>query len=417
MAVSLVSTGVQFPDSTIQTTAVSGTPSMSANGSTIITQTNTNLWAYGSNTGTYTGTTNITTTAPATIWQSPEVRANMWYSPGGSASMVSRSGDGWNATGDYSSGWPRLLYDYYTNRFVATLYVTSGGSNSIMNWYSDDGCSTWYPFLNSNFQQSSYLWLPSFNPYTGARVSTRSNYASSELNTYSAANAYNMDASASQSSSTVGQAGPPSFIDTGTQSTSKFFVMGRDSGASQGYMYSRTANNDSGTWTDYYFGNKNQMSRVIGMPVEIMCCSYNNGICYSTDMGGGWNFYNFGSNVIGTSSDKFYKHMAWNGSYWLGTTNTNNYRLVTKVMGSGTSWTELTNLSTPGITDWAGVAWNPTLACWIIIKYNGAVYTNTSSNPNSGTWTLIRTLPFFSYSSSLSTFAPMYVKAVSTFNY
>lgn len=416
MAVSLVSTGVQFPDSTIQTTAASGVPNMATNGSTIINLFNTGqLWANGSNAGTIFGTTNINTTAPSVVWQNPELQANMWYNPGASAAFYSQSGYGWNGSG-LGISWPRLQYDFYTNRYVITLFAASGSNNSIMNWYSEDGGITWIQFQNSSVASTSQF-IPAFNNYTGARVATVNSYGSTIINTYSAANAYNANASATVTYSTNYSAttGPVTFIDTGTQSTSRFFVPANASSVSQQLMLYRAANDDSGTWTQIFLGDRNQCTRVIGSTAEIMCYSSNKGVMRSVDMGDNWSNYNFGSNTFGTNQSWYWTFMAWNGTYWLGTIYNDNDKLVTKAMGSGTSWTTLTNLSGPGITDWRGVAWNPTLGCWIIIKNNGGVYTNTSSDPNSGTWTLVRYLPYLGGQSQ--NYTPIYVKAAKTFNF
>lgn len=420
MAVSLVSTGVEFPDSTIQTSAA-GQPSMSANGSTMINiSASSSLWAYGSNAGTILGTQNINTTPFSTIWKNPEVEANMWSSPGASASFYSKSGNGWNATGNYSEAYPRIQYDHYTNRYVATLDGQSGSTNR-MNWWSSDGAITWYPFENSNSgTQQGIFKVPAFNNYTGAKVTTGFDYSDTQVRTFLAADAYNESSSNNNTESFGGNAGPVSFIDTGTQSTSKFFLVMNNPGASSMAIISRTADQDanSAAWSTYSLGNQNASSRIIGMENELMCWSYNKGIFRSFNMGASWTNYNFGSNQIGTNGGYYYRHMAWNGSYWLGTIQNDTNTLVSKGMGdgSGNSWTQLTNLSTPGVTNWTGVAWNPTLGCWIIIK-NGVMYTNTSSNPNSGTWTKGPQISRFGVNTSSLIYTPIYVKAAKTYNY
>jgi len=423
MATSLVSTGVQFPDSTIQTTAATGAPSMAANGSTIILNYNDNLWTYGSGVGDLYGSSNISTTAPSLLIENIETRNSLWYNPGSGASAYSRTGDNWNGQGDYGK-WCRLQYDFYANRFVMAIYQINGGSSFPgMNLYSTDGVN-WIPFQWSASYMVSNFQTSAFNNYTGAKVSTyvsNGGWSSSLIRTFTAANAYNANASGTDFYPANGgnANNQPSFIDTGTQSTSMFFVSNSNPGSSSLVMCSRAGNNDAGSFSEYGFGNFNQTSRVIGMAAEIMCYSYNKGVLYSTDMGSNWNNYNFGSNTYGTNNSYYWRHMAWNGSYWLGTNRNDENRLVTKAMGSGTSWTSLTNMTSFTYTNrYAdGVAWNPTLGFWIIC-IGSVLYTNTSSDPNSGSWTLLRGLPFATGNLPGSqTYSPMYVKATQTFNY
>lgn len=423
MATSLVSTGVQFPDATIQTTAATGSPSMATNGSTILMNFNYGQWAYGSGSGNLFGSANISTTAPSLILGSPEINNNLWYNPGSGSSCYVYSGNDWNANGYYGQ-YGRLQYDFYTNRFVTTIAtVNAGSSYTSMNLYSTDGVN-WVPFQWAANVVSSAIKVSAFNNYTGARVVTyvsSGGWYSNNIRTFNAANAYNDDSNTytDYSPSNSGYSYAPSFIDTGTQSTSKFFVANVNSGASSLVMCSRAANNDTGSFTENTLGNRNACSRVIGMAVEIMCYSYGKGVLYSTDMGDNWNNYNFGSNVDGTNAGNYWYYMAWNGSYWLGTLSNNNNRIVTKAMGSGTSWTALTNMSSFQYTNQYinGVAWNPTLGYWIISK-GGQLFTNSSSDPNSGSWTLLRNVPFPSGQTAGGTnWSPMYVKATQTYNY
>lgn len=423
MATSLVSTGVQFPDSTIQTTAATGSPSMATNGSTILMVSNSNYWSYGSGASNLFGASNISTTAPALIYPNPEINNNLWYNPGAGQSCYSYSANDWNGNGYYGQ-YGRMQYDFYTNRFVITLATVNAGSYfTSMNLYSTDGVN-WAPFQNAANVVASAIKVSAFNNYTGARIVTFSNsgsWYSNPIRTYAAADAYNDDSNTytSYSPSNGGYSYAPSFIDTGTQSTSKFFVTNINNGASSLVVCSRAANDDAGSFSEYSLGNYNASSRVIGMAAEIMFYSYNKGVFYSTDMGANWNRYNFGNNVDGTSTGNYWYQMAWNGSYWLGTLNNNNNRIATKAMGSGTSWTALTNLSSFQYTNQyvTGVAWNPTLGFWIIAK-SGQLYTNTSSDPNSGSWTLLRNVPFASgQGSGGTTYSPMYVKATQTYNY
>lgn len=408
MATSLVSTGVQFPDSTIQTTAATSTPSMAAAGSTIYTLSNAGTWAYGSNSGNFYGSTNISTTAPSLLWERPELSNGMWYSPGSSQAAVSNSSESWAASGNTSTK-ARIQYDFYSNRFQALLYLTSGAQTAYLNVYSTD-CINWTPFANTASYGNTSVLRNAYNNYTGAQVSV---YSGSEIRTYTAAQAYN-DNGTYTGYYPPGSEVPdnPSFIDTGTQSTSKFFAVGANAGASTCVVFSRAANNDAGSFSEYSLGNYNASSRVIGMSAEIMFYNNNGGVFYSTNMGGSWNRYNFIDNAGGsTAPGATWRQMAWNGSYWLGIPNFNTI-LVTKAMGSGTTWSVLSTFTASGVS---GVAWNPTLSLWIIAAA-GSLYTNSSSNPNSGSWTLVRTLPGW-WKSSSNLFSPFYIKAASTFNF
>jgi hypothetical protein len=426
MATSLVSTGVQFPDATIQTTAATGSPNLATNGSTIMMNQINNLYAYGSGAGSLYGSANISTTAPALIVENPEINNNLWTSPGGYFINYIESGYNWNATGNYGQCC-RMQYDFYTNRFVMTLRLQQNGGSSFssVNVYSTDGIN-WVPFEYSASYINSSLQVSAFNNYTGAKVSTyissNNGWYTAPIRTFTAAYAYNADANTyTDYYPSIGgySNNQPAFIDTGTQSTSQFFATAVNSGSSQMVICSRAGNNDAGSFSEYYMGNYNQTSRVIGMAAEIMCYSYNKGVLYSTNMGGSWNNYNFGNNVDGTAASQYWQQMAWNGSYWLGT-NSNNYnRIQSKAMGSGTSWQVLTNMSSFAYTNRYvdGVAWNPTLGFWIISK-GGLLYTNTSTDPNSGSWTLLRGVPFPSGPGPTgTTYSPMYVKATQTYNY
>ena len=426
MATSLVSTGVQFPDSTIQTTAATGSPSMAADGSTIYNIINSSAFAYASTAGSIYGSTNILTTAPTLLAPNMEITAGLYYNPSVTTSAYSGQSNNWGGFG-YYGGSARMQYDHYAGRFVATLYLSSGSQIGGINVYSTDGV-TWYPFRNAylaGYRSGNTLRVPAFNKYTGTKCVTfnqlGTGWVNSNISTYSAANAYDENASAQNTYQVVNSTyycQAPSFIDTGTQSTSGFYVVAYSSTYSVTYVAFSSAVSDGASWTLSYLGDMQQGSRVIGTSAELMFYCYNRGVMRSLNNGASWNNYNFiNSSGGGTSSGSYWLYMAWNGSYWLGISPSINNGLVTKAMGSGTSWTYLSNLG--GLQQlWIGVAWNPTLGCWLAIRNNGIIYSNTSSDPNAGTWTEQRfAVGYFGNDNNAYNTCPMYVKAASTFNF
>jgi hypothetical protein len=401
------------------------TPNLNVDGATIYVLGSQGLYTYRSTSGWQWGSTNIVTTAPVLAGQALELRANLDFSPS-SASSIASSYLCWNGSSVViGNGQTRILYDYYTSRFVQTLTLAGGGTATI-NVYSTDGVN-WIPFTNAYvaYTSTNTVRLPAFNKYTGIKVTSNvkangTQDTSGILNTYSAANAYNETATATSSFDAAGtfannvQMGMPTFVDTGTQATSMFMVAGVSSTASTAGVFSSV---DGTTWSSYSIGNKQAPSRIIGTSTELMFYCSNGGAFRSTNMGTSWTNFNFGSNTGGTAAGSYWGYMAWNGSYWLGTFYNDTNTLVSRAMGTGTTFTTLTNLTTPGVTNWKGVAWNPTLAVWIIIKNNGDMYTNSSSDPNAGTWTFVRALTGASGNTSSGYDWPLYVKAASTFNY
>jgi hypothetical protein len=401
MPTSLVSTGVQFPDSTIQTTAATGSPNYNQLGTTII-------WA-ASNTGSFpigiTGavgmrwaSSNILTTRPTQIATPPvemvlHMNANSVSTSssnsGNFVAATSGAGSALSNTLDYGTA-PKLVKDGFTGRYLlaparldwgsyssSATYYTTGWTSDFINWQGLD-----------NGTVSTQGNISAFNHYTGTRVYLNP-FANTTVFSRAVANiAYNQTASPTNTFSTSGITGVgvevrnAGFLDTGTQGTSRLYVL---TGPQAGISYFIYSTDDGVNWSSVAISTGDNPGRIVGSTAEIMFYAYNNGIRRSTNLGNSWGDYNFGDNVSGTSNQAYPISLAWNGTTWLA--NGRNAYLVTKAMGSGTSWTRLTNQN-----DFGGsvhsVAYNPTLSAWLVIDSRGRIYSNTNSDPNAGSWTL-----------------------------
>jgi hypothetical protein len=415
MPTSLVSTGVQFPDSTIQTTAATGSPNYNQIGTTI-------FWC-SSNSATYPvglsaaglrwATTNISTTQP-TLIASPPVELQVstaltGVSPSGTGSSfvgATTGQDGALANSTNYTAVLKLVRDGYTGRYTLSDVRAAYGSYSTIftAWtlaYTSDFV-VWYPYRNASSGSDNTPSVSAFNHYTGTRIFTNRNFYDNTNTFYRtvAASAYDTNTTTNtfdvNNLATTWQPGriqTLGFIDTGTQSTSFFYVVVR--GISFPYYVtflksSGTNDGATGTWTQATgLGSSNgSLSRVVGSTAEIMFWSYNGGMFSSTDLGATWTKYSFGDTTFGTSNNYYTRSTAWNGTRWLAI-NSNNTRLCTKLMGSGTSWTDCAQIS--GETP-AAVAYNPTYSVWVFISNAGRVYTNSNSDPTSGGWTYVNQL-------------------------
>lgn len=403
MPTSLVSTGVQFPDSTIQTTAATGSPNYNQVGTTII-------WA-ASNSGSFpigiTGavgmrwaSSNILTTRPTQI-ATPPVEMVLHMNANSVSTSSSTSGNFVAATTGAESALsnttnyntrPKLVKDGFTGRYLLTPARLDWGSYSSSATYYTTGWTSdfvnWQGFDNGNVTTSPEV--SAFNHYTGTRIYLYPTTSSYNFYRAVANIAYNQTASPTNTLSALTITGTTpivsnlGFLDTGTQGTSRLYVM---AGPQAGVSYFMYSTDDGINWTSVAVSTGNNFGRIVGSTAEIMFYAYNNGIRRSTDLGNTWGSYNFGDNVSGTSVSWYPYSVAWDGTTWLAVGN-NSY-LVTKAMGSGTSWTQLTNTGAfYSSGNFHSVAYNPTLSAWLAIDGRGGLYSNTNSDPNAGSWTL-----------------------------
>lgn len=409
MPTSLVSTGVQFPDSTIQTTAATGSPSFTTAGTTLafVASESTNFApAQLSTRGAIYGTNNPLTTD--FVRTSPII-------PEQQISMAVQGNQGSGGVYNYPSLYTRsayaavggntdyvqrdyLVYDGYTGRYTMNLSANIGGVSDLLcgTAYTTDFVN-WTPYLNSNPGLAITRYPSAFNPYTGTRVYTSvySSTFSYYIYRVTAANAYNQTATPTNSIycdnllSSYGYSNfrchQVRFVDTGS-SGSSYFLASIANGSNNNFICKST--DDGVNWTAYIVSGNNSPGRIVGNNTELLFYTYNQSMLYSTNGGTSWPTFNYGSNTQGTSSQYYPTQTAWNGSYWL---TLYDGRANFKAMGSGTSFTTLTNFPA-GVssTGWYGLAWNNTFGCWLLVDSTGLLYSNTNSNPSSGTWAFQR---------------------------
>lgn len=295
----------------------------------------------------------------------------------------------------------KLVRDGFTGRYsVAPACAGLESYNSDVKYFMS-GFTTdfvqWAPYQGASSGSPS-PYISAFNHYTGTNISVLLPSAAFQATFYryianiaynlkSATNSFNINSIVGGTDVRAHNVG---FLDTGTQSTSRLYVIARENsgGTAAAYFVYSTGTNDgaTGTWTSVSIGNTTTIpSRIVGSTAEIMFYVNNSGIYRSTNLGDTWSTYVFGDNVIGTNGSYYPMSITWNNTTWLAVFNNN---LVTKTMGSGTSWTRLTNASSIFPTPGAGaVAYNPTLSAWLVISVDGEIYYNTNSDPNAGTWT------------------------------
>ena len=408
MPTSLVSTGVQFPDNTIQTTAATGGANWTQAGTTLVfsasDQTN-GYTAQSTNRGLIYATNNPTTTnfvLATTI--PPEHQLSVVISSNQNAggyptsypSTYPTGALGVGATTDYAIA-QYFVYDGFTGRYTLNTANQMAGVDYTYcaPAYTTDFI-TWTPYRN-NTAGTSVTHQPSvFNKYTGTRVYTTKQTISGTVSTaiyrVTAANAYNLSATPTTTIGiddyfgiTNGKLYNVRFVDTGSSGTS-YFLASISNGSG---TWTAKSTDDGVTWTNFVgTGGNNNPGRIVGNDTELMFYIYNQGVRRSTNSGASWGSYDYGSNTQGTSSQYYPTQTAWNGSYWL---TIYSGRANYKAMGSGTSWTTLSNFpSGVSSTEWSSAAWNPTLGCWLLIDGRGLLCSNSSSDPSIGTWTVQR---------------------------
>lgn len=405
MATSLVSTGVQFPDSTIQTTAATGGPNWATAGTTLVFvsgATTSGYTAQGTARGLIFASNNPTTTDfVLTASVPPEQQLSIITgSNDGSGQQSSypatypQGGMGVGATTDYAV-YPYFVYDGFTGRYTMTVVTQMAGYSNVWTGlgYTTDFVN-WRPYLNYSAGGSTTYYPSAFNHYTGTRVYTTFGSGSYSYSIFrvTAANAYDFTASPTTSVYIDGTFGLSNytcrqvrFVDTGSSGTSYFLATASNN---SGNVRVFKSTDDGVTWTEYQASSNNNPSRIVGNNTELMFYMYNQGIRRSTNGGVTWGQYDYGSNTQSTSSTYYPTQTAWNGSFWI---TIYDGRANYKAMGSGTSWTTLTNFPS-GIssTEWTSVAWNQTLGCWLLISRRGTLCSNSNSDPTTGTWTFRR---------------------------
>jgi hypothetical protein len=404
MPTSLVSTGVQFPDSTIQTTAATGSPNYNQLGTTII-------WAASNSVSFPIGITgavgmrwassNILTTRPTQIATPPvemvlHMNANsvstFSSTSGNFVAATSGAGSALSNTLDYGAV-PKLVKDGFTGRYLLAPAQLNWGSYSSSAVYYSTGWTS--DFINwqglDNGSVSTSAQISAFNHYTGTRIYLNPPNTTTQFFRAVANIAYNQTASPTNTFDTSSITGAGvglrnvGFLDTGTQGTSRLYVLTRPQSGISYFIYST---DDGVNWSSVAISTGNDAGRIVGSTAEIMFYAFNNGIRRSTNLGNSWGSYDFGDNVQGTQSNFHPASIAWNGTTWLAVTDYNS-RLVTKAMGSSTSWTRLTNTGAfANPSGFHSVAYNPTLSAWLAIDSGGRLYSNTNSDPNAGSWTL-----------------------------
>lgn len=409
MATSLVSTGVQFPDSTIQTTAATGGPNWATAGTTLAfsTSVNSNSYpgqsttrglVYASNNATTTDLVLATTIPPEQ--QISSLVASNENAGGSPQSYPATYPTGATSVGgdtEYST-YPYFVYDGFTGRYSMNTQMNMAGVNYTFTGlaYTTDFI-TWRPYRNFTIASVTHQ-LSVFNNYTGTRVYTTRNMIDGSIS-YSiyrvvAADAYNITATPTNSiyidsalGTSNGRCNNLRFVDTGSSGTSYFLATIYTNSAS----YIAKSTDDGVTWTGLVYVSSNQPGRIVGNDTELMFYAYNNGMRRSTNGGASWSSFDYGSNTQGTQSYWSPRQTAWNGSYWI---TIYEGRANYKVMGSGTSFTTLTNFPS-GVSsqNWASAAWNNTLGCWLLVDRYGLLCSNSNSNPSTGTWTVQRVVP------------------------
>lgn len=431
MPTSLVSTGVQFPDSTIQTTAATGGPNWTTAGTTLVfsASNGTNSYPGQSTTRGLVYASNNATTTDFVLATAipPEQQINAMTAgnegAGGSPSSYPATyptgSTGVGANTDYAT-YPYFVYDGFTGRYSMNTQMNMAGVNYpfVGLAYTTDFI-TWRPYRNYTSASATHQ-LSVFNNYTGTRVYTTRSSVDGTISYYiyrvTAANAYNITATPTNSiyidsalGTSSGRCSNLRFVDTGSSGTSYFLATIYTNSAS----YIAKSTDDGVTWTGLVYVSGNSPGRVVGNNTELMFYVYNQGMRRSTNSGATWGSYDYGSNTQGTQSYYYPTQTAWNGSFWI---TIYDGRANYKAMDSSTSFTTLTNFpSGVSSTEWSSAAWNQTLGCWLLVSRNGTLCSNSNSNPSTGTWTFQRITPG---GSGVQTLQPqLYVTGQTQYNF
>lgn len=381
MAVSLVSTGVQFPDSTIQTTAAAGN-SVFTTGSLILTGT------YGNFGGGGVYVLKNPSTIGETLILTGQPPQDITFTTGISQNRGSDRDPAYNAK-----------YDFYRSQLIVTTRATAdyGSSNQTIRTVSRAKYGGDWTSITAG---SNISYDTAVNYYTGQNVIIRTQQSNGSIYTNGPTNLYNLSGATNTTSGTAVTGGTTTmyfinFLDLGSQGASKFFIGCFNSDASQYRILSST---DGITWTNTlgYSGSRTWgAANFAGNATEIMCghaggSSY--GVLRSTDSGASWDNYNFGDSTHGTGASQYPKSLAHNGTYWLSVSSNSNY-LVSKAMGSGTTWTYISGFPTTFGSP-SSVTYNSSDSKWYVLVANSGyayLYTNTASDPSTGSWTLVQT--------------------------
>lgn len=384
MAVSLVSTGVQFPDSTIQTTAA--TSSVFTSGSIVLSGVTGIDFGGGGvhvlqNPSTADGTSVIWTGSP------PEDQA---ITTGLSQNRMSSK-----------EKVRHIKPDFYNGGLLAQTQATYdyGGSNLSLKAlvYSKTGRSDW----TSIAQTSGSNLQGAINHYTGRTIWTiMQNYTtvfSSPAGTPYFTQGTNY--TSVSPNSICGEDVTPNFLnflDLGSQAASKFFIGCRAQYSNNYYvMYSVDGVSWSAVAADSS-GKNWYNATFVGNSTEIIAGHGNGsstGLLRSTDSGSSWTQYAFGNSSSGTNNSYYPTGLTHNGTYWLAI-DSNSGRLVSKTMGSSTTWAQVSGYSGSSVGWSSGntprsVTWNSADSKWYVLAGNyDALMSNSSSDPQSGTWVL-----------------------------
>lgn len=381
MAVSLISTGVQYPDSTIQTTAA--TASVFTDGSLVFSGVEGTADMGGGgvhvlqNPSTVSGTTVIYTGSPP---EDATVTTGLSQNRGSRRYKVRD-----------------IKRDFYNGGLLVQAQVEYdiGSSNSTLRnlCYSKSGRRDW----TSIWSSANVPLQGAVNPYTGRTVSIQIyNYGTIYSNPANLA--WNVVGPGTQSfsgSAVVGNDVTPKFVnflDLGSQSASRFFICVKGISDNSTYIL-RSETGASGTWsyaTADQSGKNWDYGNFVGNSTEIIAGhgnGSNSGLIRSTDSGASWGQYAFGDSASGTNNSYYPKGLSHNGTYWCAI-NSNNNKLVSKAMGSGTTWTQ-TGYSDGTYGNPKAITWNSVDSKWYLLTESyDALFTNSSSDPGTGTWAL-----------------------------
>lgn len=395
MPTSLVSTGVQFPDSTIQTTAASASPGATAVGSIVMMSMQSSSISYpgmydaGVNSGIYESNyyiapyTNINiggTLYPANLTSIQTYAASGYNNLNtGSAnllpSLVNHNLSGTSnvptVTGlVWHRGWEKWVGSTVSGRYVV-LYVSSNGINWVpINFRTPNfSITTGYPYT-----PTSVMW----NRYSGATTSAFG-YRSVVTSDYRVLYFTNSTFTDTQIFTSINDVGNGGTIDNGSSNVSIIFY-GKTS-TSVGVMSSSNLTSWSaladitGVSGGTYFSFR--------APNVVT----NSTAAYILQGAGGANVF------IATSSGSTGKSDPGLGSGLGGIGANDSYILVT---GTSAKYSANVNSTTP---TWSALtsppSWGTTIGCfwtgaaWIVVTEKG-FYVNTNTNPNSGTFTLLQ---------------------------
>jgi hypothetical protein len=362
MAVSLVSTGLQFPDSTIQTTAASAAPTATAKGAVILT------------------TSPSWTSSGASNYNSQAVLGsnNVFTTP---------------LTAGFSS---------YLQAYPGITYITSAFYSSYYNgWFGMSGGTNYnkVPLFSPN----GLSWVPVFFTYIAARApftsivcigvndSNGTLYIMTDAGIYYSTNqGSTWTTSVTFTNNYAYVAGPPSFryINTGTASTSKsVFTAGY-----YGTAYVFTAAGNSNTFASVSLGSRGYSSST----TLIANVAGYGALMYYRHGFSDFMLYSATSNTLGGNYfstldlyryDGYTTPVAISSSYWIGAATTQGYLAygtisgVTPNAGSSVLLPKFPNASEdPRIQ---ACVYDGTR--WMVMTEQGMYY-STAANPSSG-WT------------------------------